>query len=120
VFGKIAIAGARINRLLRPSTSAARYSEDGRVYSIEELVDMLKGMEKGQGHVTGEGQGQVSQEELMKALALRSWETHQRGYVAWYFQSPRYRMHELFGWVRDMMGDESNGPEWLMERFRGR
>ncbi|KAK4443462.1 hypothetical protein QBC34DRAFT_477507 [Podospora aff. communis PSN243] len=110
VFGKIVVAGARINWLLRPTVRGARYDVDGRVYGIMELVDMLKDSKR---------RG-VDRGEVMKALALRLWETHQRGYVAWHFQSPRYRAHELFDWVGEMMGEGGNGPEWLTECFLGR
>ena len=107
VFGKTVVPGARINRLLRPTTTEARYGADGKAYSISELVDMLK----------GQTERQVSRDEAMKALALKLWETHQRGYVAWHFQSPRYRTYELFDWVRDMMGCEAAGAEWLTSCF---
>ncbi|KAK3378767.1 hypothetical protein B0T24DRAFT_663097 [Lasiosphaeria ovina] len=68
-YGKIVVAAARINRLLRPNTLAARYAPDGHTYSIAELVDMLKGPED---------EMEVSRDEVMKALALKLWETHQR------------------------------------------
>ncbi|KAK0640663.1 hypothetical protein B0T16DRAFT_393085 [Cercophora newfieldiana] len=110
VFGKIVVAGARINRLLRPASQAARYGADGRVYSIAELVEMLKKSED-------QGGRSVESTELMKALALRMWETHQRGYVAWHFQSPRYRTFELFDWVKDMMRGEPADATWLTSRF---
>jgi hypothetical protein len=110
VFGKIVVAGARINRLLRPMRSEARYGVDGEVYSITELVDMLKMPE-------GRAECQVSRDEVMKALALKLWETYQRGFVAWHFQCPRYRTYELFDWVRDMMGSEAADAEWLTSCF---
>ncbi|KAK4222256.1 isoprenoid synthase domain-containing protein [Podospora fimiseda] len=88
VCGKLLVAGARINRLLRPKKTEARYAADGRAYTVEELTRRIK-----------EGGG----EQSMKALALKLWETYQRGYVAWHFQSLRYRTHELFDWVPEMM-----------------
>ena len=88
VFGKIVVAGARINRLLRPSMFAARYGEGGEVYSVAKLVEILKTPE-------GRAEHQAGRDEVMKSLALRLWETHQRGYVAWHFQSPRYRAYEF-------------------------
>lgn len=109
-------AGARINRLLRPTTLAARYGKGGRVYSIEELVSMLKAPEeKGEGRP--EAEATIDRDEVLKALALRLWETHQRGYVAWHFQTPRYRTYELFDWVRDMMGGEDASAKWLTSWF---
>ncbi|GAB1315428.1 hypothetical protein MFIFM68171_05638 [Madurella fahalii] len=112
VMRKIVVAGARINRLLRPSTLAARYGTGGRVYSIAELVSMLTVPEDESG---GEGgpEGQVDRDDILKALALKLWETHQRGYVAWHFQTPRYRTYELFDWVKEMMGRENASAEWL-------
>ncbi|KAK3985819.1 hypothetical protein QBC44DRAFT_403701 [Cladorrhinum sp. PSN332] len=110
VCGKLLVAGARINRLLRPGRAEARYdAADGRAYTVEELAEMIK---------SGGGQG-VSREERMKALALKLWETHQRGYVAWHFQSLRYRTHELFDWVPEMMGGEAKdaGPGWITSQF---
>lgn len=111
VFGKTVVAGARINRLLRPMTPEARYGADGNAYSVAELVEMLK-------LPVDRAEHRVSREEVMKALALKLWETHQRGYVAWHFQSPRYRTYELFDWVRDMMGCEPAGVEYLTSCFQ--
>ncbi len=115
VMKKTVVAGARINRLLRPSSPATRYGEGGRAYSIGELVAMLKALEES--NPGDETEGQVGKDDLFKALALKLWETHQRGYVAWHFQSPRYRTHELFDWAREMMGPEAAGPEWLTSCF---
>ena len=107
VMSKILVAGARINRLLRPSNPEARYGDDGRVYSLDELAAIVKERPENAGNG-----------ESMKALALRLWETHQRGYVAWHFQCTRYRTFELFDWVRDMMGGKPvEGPEWLTKSF---
>jgi len=109
VLRKTVVAGARINRLLRPATNAARYAPDGRPYSIAELVEMVKKRE--------EESEEAERVEILKALALKLWETHQRGYVSWHFESPRYRTYELFDWVREMMGVENVGPGWLTSCF---
>ncbi|KAM7194166.1 hypothetical protein V8F20_008086 [Naviculisporaceae sp. PSN 640] len=114
VFGKSVRSAARINRLLRPSVLEARYGPDGQPYSIAELVDILKSFEKGESPAGKH----LSQGEVMKALTLRLWETHQRGYVAWHFESERYRTFELFDWVKEMMGTEAPpNADWLLSCF---
>ncbi|KAK3315549.1 hypothetical protein B0H66DRAFT_594094 [Apodospora peruviana] len=123
VLRKTVVSGARINRLLRPTAMEARYTSEemgGRPYSVVELVAMLqRGLPEDDDAVVHDGQG-LDRLEVMKALALRLWETHQRGYVAWHFQTPRYRMYEHFDWVKDMMGCEAaatTGPQWLTSCF---
>jgi len=111
VYGKAVVPAARINRLLRPSAVEARYGPDGRAYSIAELVELLKMPHSKEVNSRG------GHEEVMRALVLKLWETHQKGYVNWHFQHPRYRAFELFGWVRDMMHVEPEGMEWLTTRF---
>lgn len=105
-YGTILSAGSRINRLLRPS-SGTRYSAGGHVNSMAELVVMLK----------SDSLDATQREETVQALCMVLWETHQKGYVAWHFQTPRYRTHEMFKWVEAMIGDEELGPGWLTSHF---
>ena len=72
------------------------------------------GLDGGDGPWRG---GECDREEVLKALALRLWETHQRGFVAWHFQCARYRTYELFDWVGEMVGGDLDGPEWLTSCF---
>ena len=124
VLVKIHVAGARVNRLLRPRTTV-RYTDDGRVREVSELVGMLRGasaanLESEEVDSSGsglEGDEECDREEILKALALKLWETHQRGYVAWHFQCARYRTYELFDWVGEMVGSDFDGPEWLTSYF---
>ncbi|KAH7305435.1 hypothetical protein B0I35DRAFT_443782 [Stachybotrys elegans] len=97
VYMQILSTGGRINRLLRPAPEV-RYG-DGSVRSAAQLVSMLKS---------------DATDELMKALCLTLWETHQKGYFLWHLYSPRYRMHELFDWVTS----GSEGAEWITLHFQ--
>ncbi|KAK3390134.1 hypothetical protein B0H63DRAFT_538290 [Podospora didyma] len=112
VFGKAVAAAARINRILRPTNPKTRYAPGGQSYSVAELVALLKRPPHELSNLN------FDHADVMKALALKLWETHQKGYVIWHFACPRYRTYELFDYVRDMMGPESAGAEWLTESFR--
>ncbi|KAK4209699.1 hypothetical protein QBC37DRAFT_404063 [Rhypophila decipiens] len=101
----------RTNRILRPKGRVGcRYGDDGSVLSVDEMVGMLKEEEP----IVGAGR---KRQDLMSALALRLWETHQRGYVAYHLQSTRYRAFELFDWVREMAGEKGEGPGWILDQF---
>jgi hypothetical protein len=106
VYTQIISTGSRINRLLSPSHEA-RYDSKGSVRSIPELVAILR----------NEIDTNISKNELMKALCLVLWETHQKGYVAWHFQSQRYRSTELFTWAEEMIGNEDRSAKWILSYF---
>ncbi|KAM7210171.1 hypothetical protein V8F06_014448 [Rhypophila decipiens] len=110
--GRVLDTSARINRILRPKYDVVgcRYGDDGRVLTVDEMVGMLKEEEP----IVGAGR---KRQDIMSALALRLWETHQRGYVAYHLQSTRYRAFELFDWVREMAGEKGEGPGWILDQF---
>ncbi|KAM7191661.1 hypothetical protein V8F33_008757 [Rhypophila sp. PSN 637] len=110
--GRVLQTSARINRILRPKGNLeCRYGDDGKVLSVDEMVGMLK-----KEPIVEAGDGRKRQ-DMMSALALRLWETHQRGYVAYHLQSTRYRAFEMFDWVREMAGEKGEGPEWILDQF---
>ncbi|KAI9166369.1 hypothetical protein HJFPF1_02469 [Paramyrothecium foliicola] len=106
VYGRILSTASRINRLLRPSPGA-RYSMDGHLRSIAELIVLQE----------DDGLDTIKRNESMKALCMALWETHQKGYVAWHFQTPRYQLFDLSQDTVAMIREKPAGPEWMMSQF---